>query len=414
MPRIIHIIGAGLAGLSAAVELTTRGHTVVVHEATNSAGGRCRSYFDNSVGMMIDNGNHLLLSGNRAAMAYARAIGAEDRLVGPPRAEFAFFDLATREKWTLRFNDGRVPWWILDPRRRVPGTHALDYLSIARLLWAPRDHAVGEVIRFSGTLYERLLRPLLLAALNIDPAAGSAALAGAIIRETIAAGGRACRPLIAREGLGSTLVEPALDLLGERDARVLFGHQLHAIRYAEDRITALDFGKDSINLTADDAVILAVPPYVTASLLSGIETPNEFRAIVNAHFRVDPPDHLPAILGVVNATTEWIFAFPGRISVTISAGDRLIDTPRDALAQSIWREVAAIAGLPPELPRWQIVRERRATFAATPAQDARRPGPRTRWRNLVLAGDWTDTGLPATIESAIRSGHRAAEIVAQS
>ena len=125
-------------------------------------------------------------------------------------------------------------------------------------MWAPRDHAVGEVIRFSGTLYERLLRPLLLAALNIDPAAGSAALAGAVIRETIAMGGKACRPLIAREGLGATLVEPALDLLGDRDAHVQFGHQLHAIRFADDCVTTLDFGKDSINLTGDDAVILAV------------------------------------------------------------------------------------------------------------------------------------------------------------
>jgi hydroxysqualene dehydroxylase len=413
MARTIHIIGAGLAGLSAAVELTARGHAVVIHEATNAAGGRCRSYYDHSVGMTIDNGNHLLLSGNHDALSYARAIGAEDRLAGPPRPEFAFFDLATREKWTLRFNEGRVPWWIFDPRRRVPGTHAFDYLSIARLLWASRDQAVGDVIRFSGTLYERLLRPLLLAALNIDPAAGSAALAGAVIRETIAAGGQACRPLIAREGLGATLVEPALKLLGTRRANVLMGHQLHAIRYAEDRATALDFGKDSVSLADDDAVIVAVPPYTAAALVPGLVTPTEFRAIVNAHFRVDPPAHLPAILGVLNATTEWIFAFPDRISVTISAGDRLIDTPRDALAQTIWREVAAVAGLGPDRPPWQIVRERRATFAATPEQDARRPDPQTSWRNLVLAGDWTNTGLPATIESAIRSGHRAAEIVAQ-
>ncbi len=98
--------------------------------------------------------------------------------------------------------------------------------------------------------------------------------------------------------------------------------------------------------------------------------------------------------------------------MTISAGDRLIDTPREALAKTIWGEVASVTGLPavlPDggLPPWQIVRERRATFAATPAQDARRPGAKTRWRNLVLAGDWTDTGLPATIEGAIRSGNPA-------
>ena len=139
--------------------------------------------------------------------------------------------------------------------------------------------------------------------------------------------------------------------------------------------------------------------------------PDAFRAIVNAHFRVEPPADLPPILGVLNATTEWLFAFPGRLSVTISAGDRMIGEPREALAQAIWRDVAAITGLPGVLPPWQIVRERRATFAATPEQNARRPEPRTRWANLLLAGDWTDTGLPATIESAIRSGHRAAALV---
>jgi hydroxysqualene dehydroxylase len=115
---------------------------------------------------------------------------------------------------------------------------------------------------------------------------------------------------------------------------------------------------------------------------------------------------------VLNATVQWIFAFPGRVSVTISAGDRHIDVSREELAKTTWNEVARVSGLPAELPPWQIVRERRATFAATPAQDARRPGAATQWRNLVLAGDWTDTGLPATIESAIRSGNRAAEIIA--
>jgi uncharacterized protein with NAD-binding domain and iron-sulfur cluster len=108
---------------------------------------------------------------------------------------------------------------------------------------------------------------------------------------------------------------------------------------------------------------------------------------------------------------QWLFAFPGRLAVTISSGDRLIDTPREELARTIWGEVSRLTGLPAELPPWQIVRERRATFAATPAQDATRPGATTKWRNLALAGDWTDTGLPATIEGAIRSGNRAADIV---
>jgi hydroxysqualene dehydroxylase len=412
MTRTVHIIGAGLAGLSAAIKLSGRGETVVVHEATAFAGGRCRSYHDPFVGMTIDNGNHLLLSANHAALSYLREIGGTDRLAGPDHAEFPFVDLKSKERWTLRFNDGRLPLWIFDAKRRVPGTRPLDYFSLARLLWAEPDQPVGKIIACHGVLYKRLVEPLLLAALNIDPPLGSARLAGAIVRETLAAGGLACRPLIAREGLGETLIAPALATLQQRGASVRFEHQLRALQFGEGRIAALEFAGEAVALEKDDAVVLAVPPYIASALVRGLTVPTEFRAIVNAHFRIDPPAGQPRIVGVLNATTEWLFAFPGRLSVTVSAGDRLIDTPREDLAKTIWGEVAAVAGLPVDaMPPWQIVRERRATFAATPEQDAKRPGAATSWRNLVLAGDWTNTGLPATIEGAIRSGNRAADMI---
>ena len=412
MARTVHIIGAGLAGLAAALKLSARGEAVVVHEATAFAGGRCRSYHDAAIGMVIDNGNHLLLSGNHAALDFLRDIGASGRLIGPPAAEFPFTDLTSGESWTLRFNNGRLPFWIFDPGRRVPGTRVLDYLMLARLLRPPPGKTVGEVIGCDGPLYWRLVEPLLLAALNIDPPHGSAKLAAAVIRETLAAGGRACRPLIARDGLSATLIEPALAVLQQRGAQVRLEHQLRAIRFGTRRVDALDFGGETIVLAADDAVILAVPPYAASVLIRGLEVPTEFRAIVNAHFRIAPPPGQPPILGVINGTVEWIFAFPGRLAVTISAGDRLVDRPREELAKTIWAEVASVTGLPADLPPWQIVRERRATFAATPAQDLKRPGAATAWRNLVLAGDWTKTGLPATIEGAIRSGNRAGELVA--
>jgi hydroxysqualene dehydroxylase len=422
MDRTVHIIGAGLAGLSAAVRLAGRGERIVVHEATAFAGGRCRSYHDAAVGMTIDNGNHLLLSGNRAALDFLHAIGSANRLIGPPAAEFPFVDLENRAYWTLRFNAGRLPLWIFSAARRVPGTRPADYLPLVRLLWPGAGKSVGETIACKGPLYTRLMEPLLLAALNIDPPNGSAKLAGAIIRETLAVGGRACRPLIARDGLAPTLIEPALEHLRQRGVSIRLEHQLRGIQFNEARIAALDFGDAIVPLAQADAVILAVPPYAAASLVQGLRVPNEFRAIVNAHFRFAPPAGQPPILGVLNATTQWIFAFPGRLSVTVSAGDRLLDTPREQLAQTIWSEVAAATSLvaaplpstlPPALPPWQIVRERRATFAATPAQDQKRPGAQTAWRNLFLAGDWTDTGLPATIEGAIRSGNRAAELLRQ-
>jgi hydroxysqualene dehydroxylase len=208
------------------------------------------------------------------------------------------------------------------------------------------------------------------------------------------------------------LIEPALAYLQQRGASVRMEHQMRALRFADELVEALDFGVDTVTLGADEAVILAVPPYIASAWLRDLKVPSEFRAIVNAHFRIEPPPAQPPILGVLNGTVQWLFAFPGRLSVTISAGDRLIDAPREELAKKIWGEVASLTGLPAPLPPWQIVRERRATFAATPAQDAIRPGAVTTWRNLVLAGDWTDTGLPATIEGAIRSGNRAADTIA--
>src|SRR5262249_26770202 len=153
---------------------------------------------------------------------------------------------------------------------------------------------------------------------------------------------------------------------------------------------------------------------VAASIIPGLQTPSEFRAILNAHFRIDPPAGFPPMIGVINAMVEWIFAFPGRLSITISGADRLLENPREVLAERIWSDVARVAGLASSPPPWQIVRERRATFAAIPEQNAKRPQTQTTLSNLFLAGDWTATGLPATIESAIRSGNRAAEFAEQS
>ena len=411
MQNTVHIIGAGISGLSAAVRLAGAGYKVHVHEATQQAGGRCRSYFDAATNLTIDNGNHLLLSGNRHALAYARSIGTEAGLVGPKRAQFPFVDIATGRRWQLDLGDGRLPLWVLDASRRVPDTGVLDYVKLAPLIWAGQDKLVGDTIPCEGTLYQRLVQPLLLAALNVDPPEGSAGLAGAIVRETLLAGGQACRPLIAREGLSAVLVEPAIKLLQAKGASIQFGHELRGFGKSGERISELNFGDDVIALGADDRVVMAVPPRPAAALLPGLKTPTKFRAIVNAHFRFDPPKDLPPILGVVGGLVEWLFAFPQRLSITISGADRLVDMPREDLAQAIWRDICKASGVQGDLPPWQIVRERRATFEATPEQNALRPGASTAWKNLFLAGDWTDTGLPATIEGSVRSGDRAADLV---
>jgi hypothetical protein len=210
------------------------------------------------------------------------------------------------------------------------------------------------------------------------------------------------------------LVDPALSLLRAKGGSVSLGHELRKMQMDGGQVGALEFGDDSVALGSGDVVVLAVPPRSAAGLLPGIKTPTKFRAIVNAHFRYDPPAHLPPMMGVIGGLVEWLFAFPQRLSVTISDADRLVNAPREDLARDIWRDICKLAQLGDAvaegpLPPWQIVRERRATFEATPEQNELRPGTLTAFRNLFLAGDWTDTGLPATIEGSIRSGDRAAD-----
>jgi squalene-associated FAD-dependent desaturase len=415
MPRTVHIIGAGLAGLAAAVRLARHGVAAVIHEATARAGGRCRSYDDAASGMRIDNGTHILLSGNTSALAFLADIGAMSLVRGAAAARIPFVDLAdgkgARARWILDLGTSRIPFWMFDAQRRAPGTRAMDYLPLLRLLLPGPDRPLAEVVACSGPAYEKVVKPFLLATLNVDPSEGSSRLARAVVRETIAAGGAACRPYLAPKGLSAAFVDPALAHLQSRGVTVRFSDQLRRCVFAGNTVAALDFGDREIALGPEDAAIVAVPSYAVTAIIPDLTAPDEYRAIINAHFNIVPPPRLDPMIGVINGVAEWIFAFEDRISVTISGADRLLQHQREEIARMIWTDVQRATGIADEMPLWQIVRERRATFAATPAQNARRPGVGTKWRNLALAGDWTDTGLPATIESAVRSGNRAADFV---
>ncbi len=399
-----------MAGLACAVRLSLLGRAVEVLESAPHAGGRCRSYFDDHLGRRIDNGNHLLLSGNSATLSFLSEVGAADTLAGPARAEFAFFDIERRVGWTIRPNAGRVPWWILAPSRRVPGTCARDYLRAARLAGAGPSQTVAEVLNDGGSLYRRFWHPFALAVMNTDPEEASAALLWPVVRETLGRGEAAYRPRIARVGLSESLVDPAVTFLKSRGVEVGFGQRVRELLWTGGRISAIDLGDRQIAVGAADTVVLAVPAGVCASLLPDLVVPTEFRAILNVHFRIaDAWPVGPSMVGLVGGTAQWLFRRQDMASVTVSAADA-IQGSAEEIAGRVWAEISQVlecCGTEP--PPFRVVKEKRATFAQTPEQTRRRPPARTPWRNLVLAGDWTDTGLPATIEGAVRSGRKAAE-----
>jgi hypothetical protein len=232
-----------------------------------------------------------------------------------------------------------------------------------------------------------------------------------VVRRSFARGGNAYRIRIANPTLSAAFVDPALAFLARHGATVRYGVPVRALRLESQRCSGFTTADGETRLAADDAVVLATPPWISQPLVPDLTAPDEFNTIVNGHFRIAPPTGAAPMLGVIGGAAEWIFAFPDRISVTVSGANALADTDREDLARAFWRDIVAAHGLPPTLPPWRIIKERRATFAATPEQNARRPKAATRWRNLALAGDWTDTGLPATIEGAVASGVTAAKMV---
>ncbi len=416
-PRI-HVVGAGISGLACAVRRAKQGRRVSLYEAAGQAGGRCRSFVDAKLGRQIDNGNHILQSANHEALSYVEEIGARDSLIGPDHAAFPFVDLASGERWTVRPNAGPFPWWILSAGRRIPGTRLGAYLAALKFAFAGPDDTVADLADPADPLWPRFWEPLTVAALNTDPRKASARLLWLVLRETFAKGEAACRPLIARDGLGPSLIDPALDLLRDAGAEIRFGCRLRAIELGPERARQLRLADGEVELPDSDRVVLALPPAVAGELLPDLAVPDESTAIVNAHIPLPAPHHLPEdlpFLGMVGGAADWIFVRGDLASLTVSAADELAEMPGEQVARRMWHDTARALELDPTLePPVRVIKEKRATFAQTPAALARRPGARTAWHNLHMAGDWTDTGYPATIEGSVRSGRIAADLVTAS
>ena len=340
---------AGLPGLSAAVAAgRTRRRAVELIEARRQAGGRCRSYFDPALEQVIDNGNHLVLSGNHArAGLSAHASAREDALAGPDRAEFAFADVASGARWTIRPNDG--PLALVDFRRRRAACRAPGRRTISRCCaccCAPdRQERIGDVIALRRpAVGPACCSPSCWPRSTPSRRRGSAALAGAVMRETLAKGGRAYRPRIAHPTLAAAFVDPALAFLQAQGRECSLRPAAARARLRTTPTSmALELPDATRSVEPDDTVILAVPPWVATELVPGLTAPDEFRAIVNAHFQIAPPAGAPLMLGVIGGTAEWIFAFAGPHLGHRQRRRRLVDKDREELARLFWRDVSKVA-----------------------------------------------------------------------
>jgi phytoene dehydrogenase-like protein len=398
----IHVVGGGIAGLSAALTAARRGCAVSLYEAASQLGGRCRTIAGEGA-FAHDNGTHVLFTANRRALCFLDAIGARQNWIEPEPEGLPVWD--ARRGSLARV--GLSPWSWRDPALRPDGLALSGLLRLLRLAFPIVERPVGAVAG-ADPLARSLIEPLTVAILNTPMAHASSKRFARALRRLAMPG--AARLLVARRGLDADMIRPAVDALLLRGGSVHGGRRLRALAVGDGRVSGLVFSDGTIPVQRDDRVVLALPPAELARILPELPVPQSHETIVNVHYELAGAVR-PRFIGLVGTLSQWVLVRPGHGSVTVSAAGAAAAEGQDDLARQVWAEIApalCAAGidLPGQRPRYRVVKERRATI-----RQAAEPMPQPRLRplpNLALAGDWIGR-LPATIESAVASGERAVQ-----
>lgn len=400
----VAVIGAGYAGCAAAVALAERGARVTLLEALAVPGGRARRVRAREAA--LDNGQHILAGAYVELARLMRRVGVPEDAVLRMPLELRYADgFALRAAWLPAPLDLAVG---LLAARRLPLREALGALRfLARLrregFRVEASRTVAELLaahRQEGRLGRYLWRPLCLAALNTPPERASARVFLAVLRDTLAGGPGAADLLLPRVDLSRLFPEPACAFVRARGGEVRLGERVR------------DLGALR---ACHDAVIVAVGPHQLAALAPALAPRFDYQPIYTCYLQYPATVRLPLpMLGLAGGLVQWAFDRGalanerGRIACVISAEGDHQRLTHEALARRCHAELAAALG-PLPAPRWsQVIAEKRATIASTPG--LARPGPRTPIPAVYLAGDYTDPEYPPTLEAAVRSGVRAAEL----
>ena len=405
------VVGAGYAGMAAAVTLADRGAQVTVFEAGPVPGGRARRV--QSRGESFDNGQHILIG------AYCELLRLM-RLVGVPS------DAVLRAPLELRYADGFVfraaqlpaPLGMLAGLLLSRGIPFREGAGAARFMLAMRrigfflekDLPVNALLdRFdqSGAIGHYLWRPLCVSALNTPPEIASANVFLAVLRDALAGGGDASDLLLPRVDLSRLFPEPACDFLRSRGCEVKL----------ETPVRSIARGL-AVNGEPFSRVIVAVGPHHLEGLLPGVAPEFSYQPITTCYLQYAESARLPfPMLGFADGLVQWAFdrgaltGDKGRIACVISAQGDHQQMQQDELAATCERELhAALPGLGKAVSS-RVISEKRATIACTPGRP--RVAQRTAIPGLFLAGDYTDPEYPPVLEAAVRSGIRAAELALQ-
>jgi zeta-carotene desaturase len=429
------IIGAGLAGLAAAVRLASRRVPVLLLERRPGAGGRAWSFTDRGTGETVDNGQHLLIAGYAATFRFLRTIGS-DHLLTIQRRPGLHLHHPDRGFGTLRLPPLPSPLHLAAGVLGFPLLPRSDRISLLRAGAAlrritPRDAARLDSYTIaawldtqeqSAEVRRTFWEPLAVSILNETPARGSAWPFLHALRVAFLGSVRGAALAAPSAGLSRLFAEPARTYLTRRGAVLRTSAGVTALELSGDRVAGVVL--DSGERVPAGAVVLAVPWHDAARLLpelSGV-LPSEASPIVSVHLWF-PRDDMPhPITGLVGRRVQWVFnrrlllqdGRPGgHVSAVISGAHREAALDQDALVRLAVDDLrSAYPAFPASPSAALVIREKRATPSFLPGTDRLRPPAETGYRNLFLAGDWTATGLPATLEGAVLSGERAAACIA--
>jgi len=436
--RQVIIIGGGFAGLAAGVELSERGAAVTLLERRGHLGGRAYSFIDQQTGDVVDNGQHLFMGCYQQTIAFLKKIGCFDRLAFQDRPRVDFLD---RQQGYTSFECPRLP----APLHAVAGLLRMRGLTLGDKLGVVR---VGRAIQRNGQsnapqtvkewlarlgqserIRERFWYPMAIATLNEDPQVASAAMLKVVLKEAFGGGRKATSIGIARVGLSELYTEGATRFIEARGGTIKTNATVERLVIEGRRAVAVEL-KSGERLAAD-AVISAVPHAAFLKMLPEELRAGEFAAIerlraapiVSINLWFDRSVFDRQFAGLIGTRSQWLFnknlivkptESSHQLAVIISAAHDFVDWTKEQLVEMALGELHEL--LPESraarLLHSRIVKEREATLSHTVESDSLRPGPRTSIDNLILAGGWTATGLPDTIESAVLSGHTAADILA--
>ena len=416
------VVGAGWAGLATAVELCRRGRTVTLLEAAATPGGRARSV--EHEGRTLDNGQHLLLGAYRDTRALLQRLGVDETQVFARLPlellmhDAAHGDLHLRAGWMpTRLHLAQA---LLGARGPTRGERWSSLIAAGRLSRPPpATHTVAQWLTATAQpqrLRRQVWEPLCLAALNTPPETASAMVFHRVLREALANAEQSALYIPSRP-LGAILPEPALDFLRRHGADVRLGTRVNRLLVDGKQTGGVELrGGERIEAAE---VVLACGPRAGARLLAPHDTLGEIAGrlqslellpIATLYLAFDGPARLaPPMQGLLDEPLQWVFdrslcGESGLIAGVISGPGGHMTLDNDTLIETATRQLRRTFPAWGDVRTAWIVRERHATFAATPAAEALRPASRTPVRGLWLAGDHLATGLPATLEGAVRSG----------